>query len=79
MTGQVGHVPLASYNGPSQRIAQQASTAQKQDVLGAIMAEMKGEEESIHTTAARGGGSIQHDLSAAIDIVCIAEASWGGR
>ena len=49
MTGLVGegHLPLAPHNGPSQRNAQQASTAQKQDVLGAIMAEMKGEEESI--------------------------------
>ena len=49
MTGLVGegHLPLASHNGPSQRNALQASTAQKQDVRGAIMAEMRGVEESI--------------------------------
>ena len=48
MTGLVGegHFPLAPHNGPSQRNALQASTAQKQDVRGAIMAEMRGVEES---------------------------------
>lgn len=67
----------------AQALPYRPARRRKRDVLGVIMAEMKGREESIpyrkSHAAARGGDSFQHGSSAAINIASIAGAWWCGR